>query len=475
MRHFLQLMTSHVTQWYCYNNIRAILMLILVSTLGFSDGESFTIYATMIALGDINSMAGGYFGDKVVGHHFAWLFGSLILLCSYFAGSIYFTHLGHQGIYLLNMLSCGIGISRCNGSSLVYSSINKEFPEEQRHSYNSLLYLMLISASFIAYGLSGFINKKFGANGCFFVSFIFVLFSISLFIYTEFDEIKKHFSSHKIGSSIKNLFKMIGCLCGIAIFGILSFQYYEIVNSTLWICFCGAIGYMIYLIQSKKTDYSHDEKHNIKMFIFYIFWFILYFVFERQFGMIMPLILSRNFDNHFFGFEIPVTNVMSIFQLLIVIFSIILFKYKTHDKLNNKQCLFLGFSSCFLGYSILYLGSIFHTNHNIPFFAVFLSIIFLAFADLFILNRIFSICRVAPKKIHALTTSTMMVSAACSFHGARFIATFVEIKKNMIENKAFTLSIYQNGFLLNSSILFVVIIALIIGHFIFSKYEQTNS
>ena len=105
MRHFFQLMIAHVTQWYCYNNIRAILTLILVSTLGFTDSQAFTIYATMIALGDINSLAGAYYGDKITGHHFAWLFGSIILLISYFIGSIYFTSLGHQGIYLLNIIN----------------------------------------------------------------------------------------------------------------------------------------------------------------------------------------------------------------------------------------------------------------------------------------------------------------------------------------------------------------------------------
>jgi dipeptide/tripeptide permease len=468
-------MTAHVTQWYCYNNIRAVLTLILVSTLGFADSEAFAIYATMIALGDINGMIGAYYGDKVVGHHFVWLFGVVTLMCSYFVGSIYFASLGHEGVYLLNMIACGIGISRCNGASLVYSAINREFPQNQRHSYNSLLYLMLITASFLAYSASGFINAKFGANGCFFTSFVLATFSVLLFTYTEFEEIKKYFSSHRIRSLFRNFFLMAGGLLGIVIFGLLSFKYYEIVSATLWLCFLSAIFYMIYLIKSKNSNYSHEEKQNIKMFIFYIFWFIIYFVFERQFGMIMPLILSRNFDNNFFGLNLPVTNVMSIFQICIIIFSIFLFKYKTHDKLSNKQCLFLGFSSCFLGYLILYIGSIFHINHNISFLAIFLSIILLAFSDLFILNRIFSICRVAPKKIHALTTAVMMVAAACSFHGAKLIANFVVIDKEKIADKAFTLMTYRHGFLINLSILFFVVLMLIIWHFISLRQNLINT
>ena len=365
-------------------------------------------------------------------------------------------------------------MSRCNGSSLVYSSINKEFPENQRHSYNSLLYLMLIAASFIAYSGSGFINQKFGANGCFLVSFVFILFSILLFIYTEFQEINRYFHSNNFQPLVKNFFMTLCGFLGIIIFGLISFKYYEIVSLTLWLCFFNAIGYMIYLIKSKNSDYSHEEKQNIKMFIFYIFWFIVYFVFERQFGMIMPLILSRNFDNNFFGFELPITNIMSIFQIFIIIFSIILFKYKIHDKLTNKQCLFLGFSWCFLGYLILYFGSIFHIDHNISFFAIFLSIMLLALADLFILNRIFSICRVAPKKIHALTTAVMMVAAACSFHGARFIATFVEIDKSKIYDKVFTLETYQNGFSINLSILFIVILTLTIWHAVEFKSQEKS-
>lgn len=474
MLHFFKLMTAHVTQWYCYNNIRAVLILILVSTLGFKDSEAFTAYATMIALGDINSMAGAYYGDRVVGHHFAWLFGATFLLISYFIGSIYFTSLSHNGIYLLNMISCGIGIARCNGSSLVYTSINKEFPENQRHSYNSLLYLMLILASFIAYSTSGIITQKFGPNSCFFVSFAFVCFSILLFIHTEFDKIKQYFSELGFLATIKNFLKILLCLILITVFGILSFNFYQIVNITLWLCFLSSILFMIYLVKSKKSVYSSEEKRNIKMFIYYIFWFVIYFIFERQFGMIMPLILSRNFDNNILGFQnIPPTTIMSIFQLSIIFFSIILFKYKTHDKLSNRKCLFIGFLSSLLAYAILYTGSVFHSNYNIPLLSIVTSIILFSISDLFILNRIFSICRVAPKKIHALTTAVMMVAAACSFYGARWIARFVEIDKTKLFDKEFTLLTYKNGFFINLSLLVVIMIALsIISVFFYDKLKK---
>ncbi len=457
MKHFFRLMTAHVANWYCYNNIRAVLVLILVSFLNFSDGEAFTAYATMIALGDINSMVGAYYGDKIVGHHFAWMFGSVVLLIAYLGSSLFFTSLNHNAIYLLNIISCGIGIARCNGSSLVYQAINKEAPENQKHSYNSILYLMLFVASFAAYGVSGFINEKFGPQGCFFVSFLLSFCAIVLFFITEFHILKKYFSS----SFFLNFAKLLAGSLGIIAFGALSFKYYQVVNYGLWLCFALSILFLIYLIV--KSDYSSDEKSSIKMFVYYIFWFLIYFVFERQFGMIMPLILSRNFDNNLFGFQnIPVTTIMSIFQFLVIVFSLIFFKFKTHDKLSNKQCLFFGFASSLTAFILLYCGSVFHINYNISFGFVFFAIAMFAFSDLFVLNRIFSICRVAPKKIHALTTAIMMVAAACSFHGARWIAKFMEIDKSRLADRAFTLSVYQNGFLINIGLLSVAFIALII-------------
>ena len=459
MKHLFKLMTAHVTQWYCYNNIRSVLVLMLVSALSFSDGEAFTAYATMIALGDINSMMGAYYGDKIVGHHFAWLFGAFVLLFGYLITSFLFVKLNHNIVYLLNIISCGIGIARCNGSSLVYTSINREAPENQKHSYNSILYLMLFVASFLAYSTSGFINAKFGASGCFFVSFLLSGFSFSLFFVNEFSSIKKYFASSSLFA--KNLLKIFSGFVGILVFGIVSFQYYAIVNYTLWICFLSSIAFLIYLV-TKSASYSAEDKKSIKMFIYYIFWFLIYFVFERQFGMVMPLVLSRNFDNNLFGFQnIPVTTIMSIFQFLIIILSLIFFKFKTHDKLSNKQCLLFGFSASLFAFITLYFGSILHTNHNISFPFIFGAILMFALSDLFVLNRIFSICRVAPRKIHALTTAVMMVAAACSFHGARWVAKFVEIDKSQLTDKIFTLSVYKHGFLINIELLSVAFLVLI--------------
>ena len=40
--HLFKLIIAHAMQWLAYNNIRASLVLILVSTMGFSDLNAFT-------------------------------------------------------------------------------------------------------------------------------------------------------------------------------------------------------------------------------------------------------------------------------------------------------------------------------------------------------------------------------------------------------------------------------------------------
>ena len=456
--HLFKLIISHALQWLAYNNIRASLVLILVSTMGFSDLNAFTAYSTMIVLGDINSMAGAYFGDKITGHHFTWLFGGILTLLIYIFAGTNLIQNKTEIITILNLIACGIGISRCNGSSLVYSTINKKIQKDKQNSYISILYTILITASFIAYSFSGIINQKFGVNGCFIFSGIIVAFSIALFIYSEIDNIiltKK---------PVKKFFQLTLCTIGIIILGFITFKFYQIINSLLWITFLTSIAIIFYKSHKKQSTFSSDEKQNVITFIYYMAWFTTYYIFERQFGMVMPLFLTRHFDNNFFGITIPITNIMSVFQITIIITSVLFFRIKIHDKIKNGQCLLIGFSSSLTGFLILYIGCIFHENYQLSIFATIIPIILFSLSDIFILNRIFSICRVAPKQIHAITTAIMMIGAACGFHGARIIAGMMAIDKKQIGDKVLSLGIYKHGFLLNSILISGILVVLILTY-----------
>ena len=456
--HLFKLTISHAMQWLAYNNIRASLVLLLVSTMGFSDLNAFTAYSTMIVLGDVNSMAGGYFGDKITGHHFTWLFGGILTMLIYISAGMNVMQDKTEIITILNLIGCGIGISRCNGSSLVYSAINKEIQIDKRNSYISILYTILISASFVAYSLSGVINQKFGMNGCFIFSGMIVATSIGLFIYSEINNIIS------IEKPIKKFFQLILCTLGIFLLGVITFKFYQIINLLLWVTFLTSIAIIFYKSHKKQTTFSSHEKKNVITFIYYMTWFTTYYIFERQFGMVMPLFLTRHFANNFFGIAIPVTNIMSIFQITIIATSVLFFKIKIHDNIKNGQCLLIGFSTSLIGFLILYIGCIFHQNYQLSIFTTVVPIILFSLSDTFVLNRIFSICRVAPKQIHAITTAIMMIGAACGFHGARIIAGMMAIDKKQIGDKALSLEVYKHGFLLNSILISGILIILILTY-----------
>lgn len=460
MFNLFKLITAHSLQWCAYNNIRASLVLILVSTFGMSDTNAFLIYSTTIALGDINSLVGGYFGDKVFKYHLTWLFGAAVTTLVYLvSGNIKVSN--QTIIIVLNFIACSIGISRCNGNSMIYTKINSDIPFEKRNSVSSLLHLFLIIASLIAYSISGFINQKFGSNILFFTSGIISLISLLIFIQSEWRQIVKDFTEIEMKKIIKVIF---GTLLILGI-GFLSFHYSQIVNTTLWISFIFGLSFLFFHSINKKYNYSVEEKSRTLIFIYYMLWFIIYFIFERQFGMIMPLFLSRHFDSNFFGFEIPITNIMSIFQINIIICSLIFYKMKVHDRISNGFCLLIGFLSSFMGYLILYIGSCFFIkNFNVSFLCIFFSIILFSISDLFVLNRIFAICRTAPKKIHAMTTSVMLIGAACAFHGAKIIANYMAIDKKILFEKDLSIEIYKHGFLLNSGLLSIALMIIIISY-----------
>jgi dipeptide/tripeptide permease len=454
--HFFKLAIAHASQWLGYMHVRSILVLILVATMGFSDLQAFTAYSVMVALGDLIGLAGAYYGDKITGHHFTWLVGSGIIALGYMMPSVFGLAGKNEIIVALNLIACGIGISRCNGSSMVYSAINKEIPKEKQNSYLSIVYTIFGVASFIAYSMSGLINQKFGAAACFMVSGVIGIFSFLTFIYSEYAEIAQ------IKNLITKAFKLSICVV-IALFaGMAMFEFYRIMNVLLWGTMLVTMSVILYQSHKSDSTYSDEERVNVVVFTFYMAWFIIYFTFERQFGMIVPLFIARHFDGMIFGVKIPVTNVMSWAFFVMMACSVIFFKSRIHDRLKNSHCLFLGFGMMLGGFAVFYLGSFFHKDYYLSLPLVLLSITLFALSDIFMMNRIFAICRVAPKRIHAITTAIMMLGCACAFHGARTIASFMAISKEQVHDRAYSFGVYQQGFLINLIGLSVAIAALII-------------
>ena len=464
-----KLVISHSLQWCAYNNIRASLVIVLVSVFEFSDAKAFTIYSTMIALGDINGLAGAFYGDKITGHYLTWLFGAAAIAGIFLYSSTNMVINQQSIIIILNLIACTIGISRCNGTSLVYSKINNDISKERRNSINSLLYMVLIIASFIAYSISGIITQKYGLNMLLFSSGIITSASILIFIQSEYKKILE--ALLKTPNLIRKILTLILGSLGIISFGFISFYYTSIVNITLWIVLCISLLFILNHSHKSTNNYSFEEKTQVKTFIYYLIWLILYGIFERQFGMIMPLFLSRHFDNNFFGIYVPITNIMSIFQINTIIFSLIFYKIKIHDKISNGLCLIVGFSASLIGFLILYSGCLFQNNYIVPRLAAILPIILFSIADLFVLNRIFSICRTAPRRIHAITSGIMMLGVACSFHGAKIIARIMAVNTELISDKSLSILVYQRGFLINGILLLVLFILVICSY----KFKSSES
>jgi hypothetical protein len=76
----------------------------------------------------------------------------------------------------------------------------------------------------------------------------------------------------------------------------------------------------------------------------------------------------------------------------------------------------------------------------------YLGLVVLAIGDIFVYSKLMSVCRIMPIHIRNIMSSFMMMNVSFGFYLCRVYADLAAVNTNF-DDKAFTLSVYQDHFL----------------------------
>jgi POT family proton-dependent oligopeptide transporter len=444
---------------YSFYSLRSVLVLIFVVCLGFSDLTAFLVYTNFVVGGDIISILGAYFGDKLLTRRISWLIGSVISIFGY--SYSYFHYNGTDIPFGLIFAGMGLGLCRCNSNVIINDYIQQEISKDQRHDHNGLFHVVTIVALFLGFLVNGFIVKYSKPEYVFLLSGLSVFLGLILFLYLEWRQIITDLQERARLS-----FKKILYVCLLLVAAFLFGEAIQSLKDSIQVLILVCVVFAIIFLARLSLKYHPRDKQSVLSLLLYVPFYLIYLSFEKQLDMSFSLFLFRNVNKTIFGYTLPPSAITCMFSVVILAISFFFYKKSLYSSLKHHNTLILGMMCASFYFFLNYIGCFLSRDGIVAIYFPLLSLMFLGIADVIIVPRMYSLCRNVPDQIKSTASSLMMLSHGSGFYIAGKLAKFVAIdSKNASIFQS--LQTYQTGFL---SLFFTSI--LVLGAiFIISKFH----
>jgi POT family proton-dependent oligopeptide transporter len=441
---------TQVWERFSYYGMRALLVLFLVSKLGFTDAKAFAVYSLFAALSYASPVVGGIIADKLLGLRSVVVLGGIVITLGHILLSLLNLH--DAFVYLgLGTIAIGTGLFKGNLVNLLGACYAKD--DATRDGGFTIFHVGVNLGAFLAPIICGVIAHKFGWHYGFGVAAIGM--TLGLIIFVKFQHVLGHHGlttvAHKLKLPVLNLptkhVVLVGSIVVSVVSGIMLY-YSNLFAAALKVFGIAAVLYLAYLT---TTLHNKDRVKVVFLMILTVF-FMLFFALEMQLGSLFALFTARNVDSNLFGYIVPAAVSQAINPLAIIVFGplvVVLFA-----KFGNKYAMLrmgVGLATMVLCFAILYLGCINASSNGLVAYGyLFVSICIMGVGELCIVPVIYNMfTTLSPTHLKGFLVGFLMLSLAFSNLAGIIVAKFMSIPTNGVEKLSAvdSLTIYQAGFL----------------------------
>jgi POT family proton-dependent oligopeptide transporter len=457
----LLILLSFAELWerFSYYGMRALLVLYLITQLGFEDSEAYTLYAFFASIGYLGCFGFGYLSDRWFGPKYLVLLGGSTMMVGHLLMAFSFLQ---QELFFLGLSLIAVGTSAFKGNltnilGLCYKDLGLSHKQDEAYIF---FYSMLNLGGLLAGIICGTIGMKYSWHLGFGIAAFGMALGLITFIYLNKTLLGK-IANKTVNKKSKGYLILGVTLYSfiIAIGMIKSSQALEVVQY-LGLFF---IAYYLYIVyQSPK-----EEQQNLLILLLLLVFFVIFYALEMQTGALIILFASRNVDLTVGSYEIAAATVDSINPLIVMISGFITYfllskRVKTKD--TFVQSFAFGLFTIPLSFSILYLGTLLQENNKMSLIYLVLGMSVMALGEIFIGPIIQSKgSDLAPPGKRGLVFGIMMFAASYANVVGNFAAKYMAVEK--FDGKmdlAKSLLVYQDGFLMVIKITFIATLAFIV-------------
>ena len=436
-----------------FSMIIALTTLYETKELGFTDSHAYTLFAAYYSLLYGLPFLGGYLGGRLLGSQLAITLG------------LVFATIGLLVLSFPALLTLYIGLGFfVVGITLIIPNINVvlgrlyEPDDYRRDSGFTFNYVGYNISGFIAILSSGYIVRQFGYSTAFFISMLFSLASLLIFLIG----LKRLTKAIKAPSEevFNNKSKLLGVFISIITIPIaaLLFDHSKFNDGLLLLAGITAVALIIFFALREK------EAARTKLFVFLVL-LIIGLAFWSLYALeptVFALFIDRNVNRHILQSTIPTSSLLSLNPLFIVLSGILLIIVWGYlEKRGLATSIPAKFAIAVIlmgsGYFVLLLG-IHYANASglIGLGWIIFSYFLQTFGELFIGPIGFSMVgTLVPKRLENLMMGiwqlTVGISSALSGYMAQLVTT-----PDHLTNPLQTNPVYSHSFLLYGSIAIII-------------------
>lgn len=458
---FYLLFSIEMWERFGFLGMQAILVLYLVKYLSFSDTLADNTFSAFAALVYAFVSLGGWIGDKVLGNKRTLFLGAIVLSLGYLLLGINCEKFLYIG---LGTIIAGNALFKSNPGTLVSKLFKRD--DHRIDSVFTVYYMAINIGGFLSMIITPIIQKKFGWNMAFLISFFGLLIAISNYIFFN-----KLFS--KIGSepdfkplNYKKLFIVILFTIAIILLSTWLLQNLTIARIILYIAIFVVIVIFIKEILSLKIK---EERVKLIICSILILEAIIFFILYQQMPTSLNLFAQRNTIHSVFGISIDTATFQALNPMWIIILSPILAYLYT--KLGEKKRdmslpgkFAFGMVLCSFGFLSLFFAAKFFADKNgmISGNWLILSYGLQSAGELLVSGLGLSmVAKLAPPKTMGFMMGAFFMSTSISMILGGFVADLASIPKT-ITDPVVSLGIYSDLFLKIGLISLLISIIMII-------------
>ncbi len=431
---------------FSYYGMRALLVLYLTSTLGFSDPKAYAIYALFAAIGYGIPPIAGILADRMVGFQKMIIIGAIIMCLGHLFMSFIFME--DIAVYIgLGLIAVGTGFFKGNVTNLLGTIYDNEGSSSIAKDQGFTLFYIAIN---VGMGLSslacGYFASTMGWHYGFGLAGIGMLLGLLVFLkYRHIlgeNGLKPNLSS-KIKLNFPNI-KTWASAAGLVIFSVFSIYFWDFSSS-----YFPYFGLIILLIFA-KVIYQCDplERSRILLLMTLIIFMICFYGLEMQLGSLINLFTDRNVDRTVFGYEIPASVLQGINPFTIIIVGPLIINMLSSSSRKSPLPRFaIGLFLNVLCFVSIYIGCITAIDGKAQIIFLFLGIFFMSVVELFIAPLLQSLfVTLSPLRYRGFMMGIYMFGWSYSNLAAVILSKFMSIPEEKLTNPVASMEIYREGF-----------------------------
>ncbi|MDC0127765.1 peptide MFS transporter [Methylophilaceae bacterium] len=403
---------------FSYYGMRALLVLYLVNSLGFSNSNALHIYAIYTGLVYLTPIIGGYLADKYLGTQKTIFIGGITMMLGHFLMAF------PDFLFLaMGLLIIGNGYFKPNISTLL-GRLYKD-NDVRRDSGFSIFYIGINLGAFLAPLVVGYVGETINWHYGFAIAGVGMFAGLIQFYLGQNKIIQEDLSkkTKKLNFSDWRLIIFLS-LINIPII-LLIFKINSFINANLYELLTILFIFVIIIFLNKKNKINfimEDLKKIIYIGILSLFVIFFWIGFEQAGGS-LTLYASNSVDRNLFGFVIPASFFQSINPLIIILLGPLIANFwlridRSDHKINTSQKMGIGLILLSAGFFlIMYVNNSTESYVNLWWLV---GVYFLHTLGELCLSPIglSMVTKVSPKKIASLMMGFWFLSAAIANYSA---------------------------------------------------------